>query len=274
MRRDILLVGLTVGGFVTAAAIVIALHGLPEEGASTFNALSQATLKTELKVLKSPTPSNNTYVYAISDSAAQAIGIALNDSQVKQMLSQARGSAITIAGVQPTEIEDKNGNIFGSSSGEVVITSNRQAIAGQPYTSAETFSAIAGKPIVARQQVWNVLIDMDHKQVSNIISDSNRTIYGNVEPNVIATAMNMFMPDIVNVGKDSNVIWNNNSELEHNVVGVYNTSSGKRIVVDSGIIPAKGTWEHRFNETGVFQYQCTIHSEEGMKGTIVVSSID
>jgi len=271
MQRDLVIVILVVGGFVCVATIVIALHGLPEEGASTFNPLSQVSFSPQVKVLKNATSADNTYIYAISDQAAEAIKIAMNDSQIKEILSQSATSAITVAGVQPTPIQDKNGNILGSSSGEVVITSNRQSIGGKPYLGGADFANISGKSIESHQQIWNVLVDMDARKVTDIESDQERVNYRIIKQNSIETAMNMFMPDNVIVKRGANVTWDNNSKLEHNVVGIYRTASGKNIAVDSGFIPPNRSWKFSFIEPGVFQYQCTIHSEEGMKGTIIAS---
>jgi len=272
MSRDLLLVIVIVAGFLAVAVIVISLHGLPEEGAMSFNPLSQVATKTDTIVIKNATQSDNTYIYAVNEDAAQAINIALADSQVQQILGQAKGSAITIAGVQPTLLQDKNGNLIHSSSGEVVITSNRQSISGQPYASAEYFSLIKGMPAEAHQQIWTVLVDLDSKKVTDIATDQERVIYGTIQEDSIVTGMNMFMPDTVKIKPGKEVTWNNNSKLEHNVVGIYKTDSGKNIPIDSGFIPPDKSWKFKFDEGGTFQYQCTIHSEEGMKGSIIISS--
>jgi plastocyanin len=189
-----------------------------------------------------------------------------------KILDESRGSTVTIVGVQPTVMESNNGNEMQGSSGEVVITSNRQSIAGQPYTQPDDFSGIAGKPAEAHQQVWNVLIDMDSKKVVDIQTDQQRVIYGTIQENSVITGMNMFMPDQAKVPPGTQVTWNNNSKLEHNVVGVFKTDSGKNIAIDSGFIPPGRSWSYTFQDAGLFDYQCTIHSQEGMKGAIIVTS--
>ena len=58
-----------------------------------------------------------------------------------------------------------------------------------------------------------------------------------LEPNFVFTGMNMFMPNVVKVKSGSVLTWFNNSNLPHNIVGIYKKSaSGSDIPVDSGII--------------------------------------
>jgi plastocyanin len=57
---------------------------------------------------------------------------------------------------------------------------------------------------------------------------------------------------------DSN---NNNTNLETEEV----------IAIDSGFIEPNGSWQYRFDKEGVFNYLCTIHAEEGMRGTVIVT---
>ena len=93
-----------------------------------------------------------------------------------------------------------------------------------------------------------------------------------LEPNFVFTGMNMFMPDIVKVKTGSVLTWFNNSNLPHNIVGIYKKSaSGSEIPVDSGIIQPNESWRYNFNDAGIFEYRCTIHSADRMKGTIIVS---
>jgi len=95
----------------------------------------------------------------------------------------------------------------------------------------------------------------------------------NFQPNLIYTGMNMFMPNTVKVSAGSVITWVNNSNLPHNVVGTYKeTASGSQISVDSRFIQPNESWSYNFNDAGVFEYICTIHSTDGMKGTILVSS--
>jgi plastocyanin len=57
---------------------------------------------------------------------------------------------------------------------------------------------------------------------------------------------------------DSN---NNNTNLETEEV----------IAIDSGFIEPNASWQYRFDKEGVFNYLCTIHAEEGMRGTVIVT---
>jgi plastocyanin len=43
------------------------------------------------------------------------------------------------------------------------------------------------------------------------------------------------------------------------------------IAIDSGFIEPDTSWQYRFDKGGVFNYLCTIHAEEGMRGTVIVT---
>jgi plastocyanin len=58
--------------------------------------------------------------------------------------------------------------------------------------------------------------------------------------------------------------------VPHDVVGTYKTEFGSK-VIDSGFVEHDRFWQYNFDEDGVFEYRCTIHSEEGMKGTIIIA---
>jgi plastocyanin len=58
---------------------------------------------------------------------------------------------------------------------------------------------------------------------------------------------------------DSN---NNNNNLER---------AEEVIAIDSGFIEPNASWQYRFDKEGVFNYLCTIHAEEGMRGTVIVT---
>jgi plastocyanin len=49
-------------------------------------------------------------------------------------------------------------------------------------------------------------------------------------------------------------------------------SSSGAVAVDSGFIQQGQSWQYSFNETGVFNYLCTIHAEEGMRGTLIIAT--
>jgi len=115
----------------------------------------------------------------------------------------------------------------------------------------------------------------------------------------------MFMPNAIVVDAGSTVRLINPSNLPHNVVGIFNqttaqdavnstgliidnstdntsnnntnanntqsspqSSSSGAIAIDSGFIPQGQSWQYGFNELGVFNYLCTIHAEEGVRGTL------
>lgn len=247
----------------------------PEQTISKYNPMSEQSIKNDLRVLKTPTPGNNTFAYAINQAAAKGVQVAQNDTAVKQILAGQKGRALTIAGVQPTLLQDKSGKVSYSPVGQVIITSNWQYVDGKFYSNPANFNEISNKTGESHQHIWNVFVDLSKGGVTGISEEPERVMKENLQPNFIFSGMNMFMPDTVKVRPGSVLTWFNNSNLPHNVVGIYykNTtgSSSIPVSVDSGIIQPNESWRYNFNGNGIFDYRCTIHSADGMKGTIVVS---
>ena len=61
---------------LTAGFILLVSKVLPEEQVKNFNALSEISLKTNLKVINTPTPGDNTFIYALNPLAEEALHIA------------------------------------------------------------------------------------------------------------------------------------------------------------------------------------------------------
>jgi plastocyanin len=259
---------LTIGGILFAAKLT------PEQTITNFNPMTETSLKNDLRVIKTPTSGDNAFIYAINQVAERGLRIAQNDTTVKQIIGEQKGRALTIAAVQPAVLQDKNGKVSYSSVGQIIITSNWQYVDGKFYSNPANFNALGNKTGESHQHIWNVFVDLDKRIVSGITEEPERVMKETLEPNFIFTGMNMFMPDTVKVKPGSVLTWFNNSNLPHNIVGIYkrNASGSQQIPVDSGIIQPNESWRYNFNDDGVFEYRCTIHSADGMKGTIIVSS--
>ena len=259
---------LTIGGILFAAKLT------PEQTITSFNPMTETSLKNDLRVIKTPTSGDNAFIYAINQVAERGLRIAQNDTTVKQIIGEQKGRALTIAAVQPAVLQDKNGKVSYSSVGQIIITSNWQYVDGKFYSNPANFNALGNKTGESHQHIWNVFVDLDKRIVSGITEEPERVMKETLEPNFIFTGMNMFMPDTVKVKPGSVLTWFNNSNLPHNIVGIYkrNASGSEQIPVDSGIIQPNESWRYNFNDNGVFEYLCTIHSADGMKGTIIVSS--
>jgi plastocyanin len=247
----------------------------PEQTISKYNPMSDQSIKNDLRVIRTPTPGDNTFAYAINQAAAKGVQVAQNDTSVKQIIAGQKGRALTIAGVQPTLLQDKSGKISYSPVGQIIITSNWQYVDGKFYSNPANFNEISNKTGESHQHIWNVFVDLSKGGVTGISEEPERVMKENLQPNFIFSGMNMFMPDTVKVRPGSVLTWFNNSNLPHNVVGIYykNTtgSSSIPVSVDSGIIQPNESWRYNFNGNGIFDYRCTIHSADGMKGTIIVS---
>jgi plastocyanin len=230
--------------------------------------------------------------------------------RVKQILdeSKAKEAAVTIAAVQPTVMADREtGDLLHSSAGQVIITANWQMVDGAPYSEPKNPTEIANKAVESHQQIWNILVDVDKGQVTQVAQHADRVLTDTARPNVVRADVNMFVPRAVVTDTGSVIRWPNPSNLPHNVVGVFNrtttsdvgntttatsgiipenstdnnnnnnnntdteTSSSSVIAIDSGFIEPNASWQYRFDNEGIFNYLCTIHAEEGMRGIVIVT---
>jgi plastocyanin len=281
-------------------AVLINSGILPEERAREFRPLTDISIATDMKVIKEPTLEDNTFVYAINDITQRGIDIAQGDSRVKQILDQSRAkeAAVTIAAVQPTVMTDRqSGKLLHSSAGQVIITANWQLVEGALYSQPKDPTEIANKRVESHQQIWNILVDVNKGQVTQIAQQADRVITDMARSNVVRADVNMFVPKAVLIEADNEIRWSNPSNLPHNVVGAFNqttasdasnttgiipensTNSNNNtdlesagvIAIDSGFIEPNASWQYRFDKEGVFNYLCTIHAEEGMRGTIIIT---
>jgi hypothetical protein len=176
-----------------------------------FNPLSETPIKTDFRVLKTPSPGNNTYIYALNDVAEEALRIAQNDKSVKQIISEQKDKALTIAAVQPTVILDERNSTgkasYKDATGQIIIVANWQYIDGKPYSKAADFNEISNKIEESHQRIWNIFVDLNKRTVSKISEESERVIRKTVQPDLIYTEVNMFMPDLVNVKAGSEIKW-------------------------------------------------------------------
>ena len=260
---------LTVGG------ILMVTNLLPEQLAQRYNPLSEVSIKTDYRVIKTPTPQDNSFIYAINSIAEKALHIAQNDTSIKQIINEQKDKAVTIAAIQPILMEGKNGKLIYNNLGQILITANWQYVDGKFYSNAANFDELQNKIGQSHQHVWKVFVDLNKRTVTSISEEPERVMRDTFKPNLIYAGGNMFMPDTVKVNAGSMITWFNNSNLPHNLVGIYKkTGSGsqQQIPVDSGFIESNRSWKYSFNDDGVFEYHCTIHSEDGMKGIIMVSS--
>ena len=261
---------LTIGGVLIASKLV------PEENVKKFNPLSEISLKSNLKVIKTPTAKDNTFIYTVNNLAEEALHITQSDPRIKQIISEQKDKAVTIAAIQPTAVLqsiDNKSTYRSAGPGQIRITANWQYIDGNLYSNTANFNEIENKTGQSHQHIWNIFVDLDKHAVTAITEEPERIMKQILQPNIIYTGMNMFMPDAIRINSGSVITWINNSNLPHNVVGIYKESaSGSQIRVDSGFIQSDESWRYKFNNDGVFEYRCTIHSEDGMKGVILVSS--
>lgn len=309
--RGLLPLFVIVGAFIVIGAVLISSGVLPEENARHFRSLTDVSIASDMKVIKEPTLGDNTFIYAINDVAQRGIDIAQGDARVRQILDDAKSkqATVTIAAVQPTVMTDRqSGKLLYSSAGQVVITSSWQTIGGTTYPEPQSFAAVADRSLESHQQIWHVLVDVDNGQVRQVNQQADRVISDSVNPDIVRTEVNMFMPNAIVVDAGSAVRWTNPSNLPHNIVGIFNQTTAKDAVnstgliidnstnstnnninnntndsqssqpspgvtaIDSGFIQQGQSWQYNFDKPGVFNYLCTIHAEEGMRGTLIIAA--
>jgi plastocyanin len=269
-------------GFYLIVALVVAVmstlvltDSLPEKAAAQFNALTDVSIATDYKLLQEPTAGNNTFAYAINEVAAQSIPIAKRDPAIKQIIDEAHSynAAVTIAAIQPTVYEYRNdGRLAHSGSAMLIITVNLQTVDSQQYLQPATFHTLDGKNGVSHQKVWNVMVDLDRAVVTEIMETSANVLSKKLQSNIIYIGMNTFMPNAVKVEPGATLSWINSSDMPHNVFGIYTTTAGQKIPIDSGFLHKGDSWKYTFGEQGTLEYYCTTHSEEGMKGSVLIAN--
>ena len=273
--KEILPLIVIISIILTVGSILMVFNLLPEQMAERYNPLSKVSIKTDYRVIKTPTAQDNTFIYAINSIAEKALHMAQNDTRIKQIINKQKDKAVTIAAIQPILMESKNGKLIYDSLGQIIITANWQYVDGNFYSNAANFNELQNKIGQSRQHIWKVFVDLNKGTVTSISEEPERVMRETFKPNLVYAGGNMFMPDTVKVNTGSVITWFNNSNLPHNVVGTYNkTASGsqQQIPLDSGFIEPNRSWKYNFNDDGVFEYHCTIHSQDGMKGIIIVSS--
>jgi plastocyanin len=298
--RALLPLFVIIGVFLVIGAVLIGSGILPEERAREFRPLTDLSITSNMKVIKEPTLEENTFIYAVNDVAQWGIDIAQSDARVKQILdeSKSKEAAVTIAAVQPTVMADReSGELLHSSAGQVIITANWQMVDGALYSEPKNSAEIANKTVESHQQIWNILVDVNKGQVTQVAQQADRVVTDTARPNLVRADVNMFVPRAIVIEAGSVIRWPNPSNLPHNVVGAFNQTtasdagnttgiipqnssdnnntdtemSSSIISIDSGFIEPNASWQYSFDKAGVFNYLCTIHAEEGMRGTVIVT---
>lgn len=269
LKREFLALAGVVAVFVAGGTALMQSGLLPEERAKDFRSLESISLQSETQIIQEPTDADNTYIYAINDAARQAWEIAKGDASVKEILNRIRGTAVTIAAVQPTAFVSPDGKIIHSGQGQVIITANWQLVDGKRYAGA-SFASLDERAGESHQKIWNVFVDIDRHRVISIAAEQERVMREVLAANIVYGGVNMYLPDVVEARAGSTVRWLNESSVPHNVVGTYVTTSGET-KIDSGFFRGEESWAYTFSEEGMFDYHCTIHSNQGMKGRLIVS---
>jgi plastocyanin len=147
-------------------------------------------------------------------------------------------AAVTIAAVQPTVMTDRQSEqLLHSSAGQLIITANWQMVEGARYSEPKNPTEIANKRVESHQQIWNILVDVNKGQVSQVAQQADRVITDTTRSNVIRADVNMFVPKAVLIEAGSEIRWSNPSNLPHNVVGTFNQTTASDASNATGIIP-------------------------------------
>ncbi|MDQ3847519.1 MAG: hypothetical protein M3261_01020 [Thermoproteota archaeon] len=135
-----------------------------------------------------------------------------------------------------------------SGSGMLVITVNWETIDGHLHSQIGGFQYLQGRVGEFHQRVWNVMVDLDRRSVTNILDHGETVLTKRLEMNRVYSGMNPFMPGMVKLEAGSSLQWINTSNLPHNIVGVYKKASGQEIHLDSCFINNGDSRRYKFDE--------------------------
>ncbi len=250
-------------------------------------------------------------IYAVSKRALAALAIALSDPNVNEKLNSVihdigKGVDVSIIGVQPIELstntkigggeESKpihhellgyvlqplinnikpkvNDEMYNSVRyGEVVMSVTYSRVDGNEYT-IDKLDSIVGKEYEVKQDVWRIISDINEGKIINIMKEE-RLVKQKIDYDTIYMYTNIFMPNNVIVDVNKVLVWKNYSNMPHNVVGIYryldSTEDSKDEYINSITLNPGDSWSLRFDKKGVFEYYCTYHADEGMRGKILIN---
>jgi len=93
-------------------------------------------------------------------------------------------------------------------------------------------------------------VTTDHNvQLVNITHFNDTTTHIKVEIRSL-----FYTPPIVSIANGTTVAWTNRDSIQHTVTSMVGT-------FDSGAINQDSTYSYTFNQTGAFEYSCTIHKD-------------
>ena len=167
---------LIVAVMVAGPIILIVTDSMPEKSGGHFNALTEVTMNTNYRVIKEPSPADNTFINVLNEVAEKSIPIAEKDPRVSEIIeSGSEGKGVTIKAVKPTVLEYRNNEQPAhSGSGMLIITVNWETIDGERYSQIGGFQDLQGKVSESHQQVWNVMVDLDNQRVTDIVENGER----------------------------------------------------------------------------------------------------
>jgi plastocyanin len=280
---------------VVTASIIISI--------SIYSSLTHDSNKSDISksVNKIDINNPNIHIYAVSDRAKTALDLAMQDDYIKDRIRGwlNEGAYITVAGVQPVELSssikisepkqqpvhheavkivleplidnlrpEADESLYNSSRyGEVVVTANWRLVDGYDSIDAIDISS-DGIMYEAHQQLLRIIVDIDESRIKDMITEE-RVIRHKIRSDLIYMETNVFIPDAVIV-RPTKLSWHNYSSMPHNVVGVYKPLNGSPITINSGNIASGDSWYYIFDGEGVFEYYCTYHEDEGMRGKVII----
>ena len=74
-----------------------------------------------------------------------------------------------------------------------------------------------------------------------------------------------FTPATVTITAGEQVVWENTSDMYHNVVDNSGTAP-----YSSHLMEPNATFAHVFDKPSIYHYVCVLHESSGMKGTVIV----
>ncbi len=152
--------------------------------------------------------------------------------------------------------------------GEVMMSITYSRVDGNAYI-LDRLNSMVGKEYEAEQEVWRIISDINEGKVVNIMKEE-RLIKQKIDQDTIYMYNNVFMPNNVIVDVNNMLVWKNYSNMSHNIVGIYRYT-GKEDYINGITLNPGDSWSLIFDKKGIFEYYCTYHADEGMKGKIIIN---
>ncbi len=138
---------------------------------------------------------------------------------------------------------------------------------GTVLMDAEFRTIPYSKPLFGQGSTQFVIQVFDSQGTQSVSMTSETTKKGVVD--IVGIESPFYSPNTINVSAGETILFDNVDANYHTVTSVKSGTTEHDGKFDSGLLNAGESYELTLNESGTFDYFCSLHT--GMKGTIIVS---